>query len=212
MSEPVSPCDNPVDSAQDETLSPAGQEDVSLLPDTCQAVPSVEAATSSKPAMPSHPSRLLTRSENKPLAQRKRYSITGGFPSMRVAFEERDFILNEVLTSQDWQIRYGIRKKDVDFPSLDDSQAVNYFPTNHEYTTKISLTQNLFNCCWMNEPDDEGHHGRVGTRGIDMDCFYPRCYNLSVDSGSFVEDFKRGKCLAVLKTWLVAGEVNPEVK
>ncbi|CAD7962509.1 unnamed protein product, partial [Amoebophrya sp. A25] len=42
-----------------------------------------------------------------------------------------------------------------------------------------------------------------GGAPIDIDTFYPRCFNLSCDTDTFIEDFKRGKCLAILKSFLV---------
>ncbi|CAD7958647.1 unnamed protein product [Amoebophrya sp. A120] len=258
----------------------------------------------------------------------KTFAITGGFPSIRKQFEVRGWKPDDEPDSSSWDLKYTIRKKDIDFNALRDLQVVNYFPTNHEFTTKISLTNNLWNLCWMDPPEahevrikkkthtngtlekkngkiqsgcnkksvtdrngerlDRGFYSgaastRTGTeaeptpekqhedqdtvceesnqnhdkRGqgegagaqvelsqlhfeaeeqdeeedndeeitdepfpgsnsaIDVDTFYPRCFNLNNDTDAFIEDFKRGKCLAVLKTFLqldalVSGGMNGE--
>eukprot|EP00391_Amoebophrya_sp_Ameob2_P007382 CAMPEP_0178986398 /NCGR_PEP_ID=MMETSP0795-20121207/2682_1 /TAXON_ID=88552 /ORGANISM="Amoebophrya sp., Strain Ameob2" /LENGTH=189 /DNA_ID=CAMNT_0020677455 /DNA_START=719 /DNA_END=1285 /DNA_ORIENTATION=+ len=59
----------------------------------------------------------------------------------------------------------------------------------------------------VDEPPDEKNLV-VPPPHVDLDAFYPRCYNLSCDTDAFIEDFKRGKCLAILKTWLIDVEEN----
>lgn len=138
----------------------------------------------------------------------KKFVIVGGFPSIRQALVERGWTQQEDASSIDWNLKYVIRKKDVDFPRLRDFQIVNYYPADHEFTTKHALSKNLTNLCFVDDPADHEQPPDQTSRSVDLDCFYPRCYDLCSESSAFAEDFKVGKCLAVLKHFVRRMDVD----
>lgn len=76
--------------------------------------------------------------------------------------------------------------KDIKYETLKPHQIVNHFKNNTELTKKSGLTKNLKNLIFRN---------------IDIDNFYPRCYDISErnDFEDFMEDFKITKLISLLK-------------
>ena len=76
--------------------------------------------------------------------------------------------------------------KDLKYETLKPHQIVNHFKNNTELTKKSGLTKNLKNLIFRN---------------IDIDNFYPRCYDISErnDFEDFMEDFKITKLISLLK-------------
>mmetsp|Transcript_17790 Transcript_17790/g.44507 ORF Transcript_17790/g.44507 Transcript_17790/m.44507 type:complete len:154 (-) Transcript_17790:551-1012(-) len=99
----------------------------------------------------------LTNGPSSAESSARSFQIIGGFPSIRKGFEQRGWVADDE-SEAGWDLKYTIRKKDISFNELRESQVVNYFPTNHEFTTKISLTTNLANLCWMNDVEDAAGH------------------------------------------------------
>lgn len=76
--------------------------------------------------------------------------------------------------------------KDVKPETLDSFQLVNHYKKTASITRKVELMRNIRNLVY---------------RGIDVDSFFPRCYDLSekVDFEDFLDDYKITKCLSNLK-------------
>jgi tubulin monoglycylase TTLL3/8 len=75
------------------------------------------------------------------------------------------------------------------------NQFVNHFEKNSELTRKVSLNKNLKNLVWF--------------RSVDINSFFPRCYDLSDanDTECFADDFKTTKAEALLKRYLDDWEI-----
>ena len=75
--------------------------------------------------------------------------------------------------------------------ALRNGQAVNHFNNNHHLTSKYGITRRLRTLTL-------GHN-------IDIDRFYPRCYDLGdqVDFENFVENFKFGFAESIARRFLV---------
>ena len=76
---------------------------------------------------------------------------------------------------------------DIDYEALLPNQLVNRFEKNTSITTKVGLARNIRNLIWFANED--------------TDDFYPRCYDLNdcQEFEDFLEDFKLGKAISVLR-------------
>ena len=103
---------------------------------------------------------------------------------------------NKDQTSCCFDLKWCLKARDIDHSSLLDFQIVNHFPKNTEITTKIGLTHNLKNLIWYNN--------------VDIDLFYPRCYDLNDNSefNDFISDFKIQKAENILKIFKRRGNVE----
>ena len=80
--------------------------------------------------------------------------------------------------------------KDVVHNNLKEGQIVNHFPTATSITTKVGLTHSLKNLIWFNS--------------VDIDTFYPRCYDLAIkdELDDFIQEFKQVKAVSYLKIYV----------
>lgn len=67
---------------------------------------------------------------------------------------------------------------------------MNHFPKATSITTKVGLTHSLKNLIWFN--------------AIDIDTFYPRCYDLAVkdETDDFIQEFKQCKAVNYIKIYV----------
>ena len=67
---------------------------------------------------------------------------------------------------------------------------MNHFPTATSITTKVGLTHSLKNLIWFNS--------------VDIDTFYPRCYDLAIgeELEDFMQEFKQVKAVSYLKKYV----------
>jgi len=82
---------------------------------------------------------------------------------------------------------WTLKSKDIDHDHLQEHQIVNHFERNASITTKVGLCKSLRNLIWF--------------ENVDIDAFYPKCYDLSDvhDYEEFLEEFKKMKAESVLK-------------
>jgi len=80
-----------------------------------------------------------------------------------------------------FDLKWCTKSGDIEFVNLRPFQMVNHFEKNASVTTKGGLCRNLRNL--------------IGFHLIDIDVFYPRCYELNDSKGfdDFIEDFKLTK-------------------
>ena len=136
------------------------------------------------------------------LSDQKIFRVDRCFPDLRRCLSDRGWLANDDLeVSNFWDFRYAIKFKGVgDLSKINDSQVFNFFDRNREFASKSCLTANLASVGVV-EP------------GIDKDSFFPRCFDLSIDSANFTEIFKFTKALSVLKAIAYYGRdaFSPEV-
>ena len=67
---------------------------------------------------------------------------------------------------------------------------MNHFPTATSITTKVGLTHSLKNLIWFNS--------------VDIDTFYPRCYDLAIkeELDDFIQEFKQVKAVSYIKIYV----------
>lgn len=113
-----------------------------------------------------------------------------GYPDMRKALLDRGWIENVDPSSNYYDFKYALSARNIDFSAMQKNQFVNHFEKNSELTRKVMLSKNLKNLVWF--------------RNVDINCFFPRCFDLSDanDTESFAGDFKVTKAEAVLKKYL----------
>jgi len=80
--------------------------------------------------------------------------------------------------------------KDIIHGDLSPHQLVNHYPTATSITTKVGLTHSLKNLIWFNS--------------VDIDTFYPRCYDLAIteELDDFIQEFKQVKAVSYLKIYV----------
>jgi tubulin monoglycylase TTLL3/8 len=122
----------------------------------------------------------------------KVFIIIGGYGDLRAALESRGWIENTDPTSKVFNLKWTLKKVDLNFLDLMPHQIVNHFEKNTSITTKVGLARNIRNLTWS-DPED-------------VDNFYPRCFDLNdiSDFDDFLEDFKFSLALSILKS------VNPQ--
>jgi tubulin monoglycylase TTLL3/8 len=83
---------------------------------------------------------------------------------------------------------------DIDYGGIKAGQVVNHFNNNHHLTSKYGITRRLKTL--------------IIHYGIDIDKFYPRCFDLGdqTDFENFVENFKFSFAESVAKRFLVDKE------
>lgn len=88
-----------------------------------------------------------------------------------------------------FDFQWTTKGKNIDFLNLKPFQIVNHFEKNASITTKGGLCRNLKNL--------------IGFHLIDIDTFYPRCYELNDINGfhDFIEDYKFTKVFSNFFYW-----------
>lgn len=91
--------------------------------------------------------------------------------------------MNTDFESPHWDLKWTLKHRDIDYNSLKSKQKVNHFNRIASIVTKSGLTASLKNLIWF--------------RAVDINTFYPRCFDLSGDNpeemNEFIEEFKMTK-------------------
>jgi tubulin monoglycylase TTLL3/8 len=113
---------------------------------------------------------------------------------MRKALLDRGWFENEDVWSPFFDLKWTTKFYDIDFYGLASHQMVNHFNNNQGLISKFGLARNLRTLVL-------GHN-------IDVDKFFPRCYDLGdqQDFENFVENFKIGFAETVVRRFLVQPE------
>ena len=120
----------------------------------------------------------LWRRKHKLGPKDKVYIITGGYGTLRRAFNERGWTENKDWKSPCFDLNWSLKVKDIAWNDLTDNQMVNHFLKVNEITTKCGIARNLKNMIWYNNTD--------------ANLWFPRCYDVKDESdmGEFISDFK----------------------
>lgn len=118
------------------------------------------------------------------------FIIKGGYGDVKRALKERGWVENKEKDSPCYDFLWTLMTKDVQHNTLQPHQIVNHFPTATSITTKVGLTHSLKNLIWFNS--------------VDIDTFYPRCYDLALkdELDDFIQEFKQVKAVSYLKIYV----------
>lgn len=107
----------------------------------------------------------------------------------------KGWVENTNSDSKLFHFKWVLRKSDIDYDALTPHQSVNHFEKNTSITTKVGLARNIRNLVWFANED--------------IDKFYPRCHDLNdvQEFDDFIEDFKLGKAIAVLRLVTSLGNI-----
>jgi tubulin monoglycylase TTLL3/8 len=95
----------------------------------------------------------------------KVYIVKGGYYELRRTLAEKGWFENEDVYSRFFDLKWTTQTCDIDFGSIKPGQAVNHFNNNHHLTSKYGLARRLKTL--------------IIQHGIDIDKFYPRCFDLA---------------------------------
>ena len=114
----------------------------------------------------------------------------GGYGDVKKALRSRGWVENEDRESPCFDFLWSLMTKDVAFNDLQPHQIVNHFQTATSITTKVGLTHSLKNLIWFNS--------------VDIDTFYPRCYDLALgeELDDFIQEFKQLKAVSYMKIYV----------
>jgi tubulin monoglycylase TTLL3/8 len=117
----------------------------------------------------------------------KFFVVNNIYPDLKAALLKRGWIENPEQTSNVFNLKWVLKKQDIEYTALTPHQSVNHFENNNSITTKAGLARNIRNLIWF-ENDD-------------IDNIYPRCYDLNdvQEFEDFLEDFKFGEAIAILR-------------
>lgn len=134
------------------------------------------------------------KKRNRLTKDRKIFIIKGGYDDIREALISRGWFENPDNESPCFDFLFCVKTSDVDFENLERHQKVNHFNFPGPLSSKSGLCRNLRNMIWEEK--------------VDVDEFYPRCYDLRdfSDFHNFIEDFKFTKAQAILNTFLKSPE------
>ena len=120
----------------------------------------------------------------------KVFIIRGGYGDVKRALKTRGWVENKDKESPCYDFMWTLMTKDVPHNDLLPNQIVNHFPTATSITTKVGLTHSLKNLIWFN--------------AVDIDAFYPRCYDLAMgeEIDDFIQEFKQLKAVNYMKIYL----------
>ena len=130
----------------------------------------------------------------------KIFIIVGCYPDIRKALKLRgDWHENLDINSPCYDLKWTVRRKDIDFDNLQDHQLCNHFDKSTMITTKDGLSHSLRNLIWFNS--------------VDIDTFYPRCFDLSdnAEKEDFFTEFKAMRAEGILKQALAGTKVSKKV-
>ena len=127
---------------------------------------------------------ILKKSQNPNL---KAFVITGGYQDARKALVSRGWIENLDKDSRVFDLKWTVKKNDLDFSVLTPNQLANHFDKNTSITTKSGLCRSTKNLIWFQKDD--------------IDTFFPRCFDLNdvAEFDDFIEDFKLSEAEKYLK-------------
>lgn len=128
----------------------------------------------------------------------KVFVVVDGYPDIRKALKKRGWVANKQRHSVCFDFKWTLKHTDIDYQNLQDNQIVNHFENNSQITTKSGLCRNLHNLVWHSN--------------VDIDTFYPRCYNATdpIEMDDFKQDFKAIKAECVLKEYARTSGVGEE--
>jgi tubulin monoglycylase TTLL3/8 len=141
-----------------------------------------------------HPKKIiitdmaLYKKRNKLTENDKVFIIYGCYPDIRKALLAKgNWHENLDVTSPCFDLKWTVRRKDIDFDSLQSHQLCNHFNKSTMITTKDGLCHSLRNLIWFNS--------------VDIDTFYPRCFDLSdsAEREDFFTEFKVVRAETILK-------------
>lgn len=117
----------------------------------------------------------------------KIFIIIGGYDDMKEALKSRGWIENTNPQSLRFDFKWTLKVKDIEYNKLKEHQIVNHFEKNSCITSKVGVCRNLKNL--------------IGSDCIDIDGFYPRCYDLddANEFEDFIEEFKFTRAEAIIK-------------
>lgn len=120
----------------------------------------------------------------------KVFIIKGGYQDVRKALKSRGWVENKDKDSPCYDFLWTLMTKDVKHNELSPHQIVNHFSTATSITTKVGLTHSLKNLIWFN--------------AVDIDTFYPRCYDLAIteELDDFIQEFKQIKAVSYMKIYV----------
>jgi tubulin monoglycylase TTLL3/8 len=120
----------------------------------------------------------------------KVYTIRGPYSAFKKAFKKRGWHYNKDPESPLFDFCFALKASDLDYKNLKKHQIVNHFEKNTELTTKVGLSRNLRSLVWF-EP-------------IDIDSFFPRCYDLGNEGeiDDFIGDFRQTAAISVLRYYV----------
>lgn len=120
----------------------------------------------------------------------KVFIVTGGYGYLKKTLRKRGWIENKNPESPCFDFKWTLRSKDINHNALTNNQIVNHFPKAQAITTKVGLMHNLKNLIWFNN--------------IDIETFYPRCYDLSLteEQEDFEQEFKAIKAECLVKRFV----------
>ncbi|CAE8632927.1 unnamed protein product [Polarella glacialis] len=119
----------------------------------------------------------------------KVFLFDGPDEHIRQALLQRDppWAENKVPSSQLWDFKWSVTDAEHEYRDLQDCVLFNHFQNNRELTTKVGLANSLR----MLAVDEQ----------VDIDAFFPRCYDMSATSEreDFILDYRRCAALNVVK-------------
>ena len=118
------------------------------------------------------------RKRNGITAETPVFIMSGWYPDIKAALIERGWRQNPNRDSPFFELMWVLKGKSINHNALKPHQVVNHFSKATSVTTKSGLMKSLRSLRWF-EP-------------VDIDTFFPRCYDLSEpgDYADFVDDYK----------------------
>jgi tubulin monoglycylase TTLL3/8 len=132
------------------------------------------------------PPMSKTSSKTNPVdPNQKYYIISGGYQDVVQSLERWGF--KESPYPEVFDFNWCLKSSGIDYNKLRKNQIVNHFVGNKEFTSKLGLCKNI--------------RSLVLKDNIDVDNFYPRCYDLEdkLELDDFVEEFKFQKAEGLVK-------------
>lgn len=154
----------------------------------------------------SHPKKILItdvaqyKKRHKLSENDKIFIICGCYPDIRRGLIARgNWHENLDVSSQLFDLKWTVRRKEIDFDSLQSHQICNHFNKSTMITTKDGLCHSLRNLIWFNS--------------VDIDTFYPRCFDLSenAEKEDFYTEFKAIRAESLLKIVSDGGKIAAKV-
>jgi len=120
----------------------------------------------------------------------KVFIVNGGYGFLKKSLRKRGWVENKDPESPCFDLHWSLKSKDIKHNELNNNQLVNHFPKAQAITTKVGLMHNLKNLIWFNN--------------IDIETFYPRCYDLSLteEQDDFIQEFMAVKAECFIKKYI----------